>query len=137
MISLKDVAAAFLEFKKWPVFATPDDNMICTQFAGHNGRWNSFVQIHPEQPIAIVYSLFPEPCPPEKETEVLELIAHCNDGLMVGNFEYDFEHREIRFKTSLNATHMTEKLEIFDSVFYYNFLAMDQFFQKFAKVLKE
>ena len=137
MISLKDVAAAFLEFKQWPIFATPDPNMICTQFAGHNGQWNSFVQLHPEQPIAIVYSLFPIQCPTEKEAVLLELIARCNSGLMIGNFEYDFDHREVRFKTSLNATHMSEKLEIFDSVFYYNFLAMDQFFPKFKALLTE
>ena len=137
MISLKDVAAAFLEWKKWPIFATPDPNMICTQFAGHNGQWNVFIQIHPEMPIAIVYSLLPFSCPAEKETELLALIAQCNNGLMIGNFEYNFEHREVRFKTSLNATYMAEKLEIFDSAFYYNFLAMDQFFPKFAALLAD
>ena len=135
--SLKDVAVAFLEFKHWPIFATPDPNLICSQFAGHNGKWNVFIQCHPEQPIALVYSLFPQTCPPEKEMQALELIARCNDGLMIGNFEYIFEHREIRFKTSLNATHMAEKLNIFDSVFYYNFLAMDQFFAKFAELLSD
>jgi len=128
MISLKDTAAAFLTYKNWPIFATEDPNLICTKFKGHNGSWNTFIQCHPSQPIVIIYSLFPHSCPENKEQDLLRLIAQLNDGLMIGNFEYNFEHREVRFKTSMNATYMTEKLEIFDAPFYHNFLAMDQYF---------
>ena len=128
MISLKDTAAAFLTYKNWPIFATEDPNLICTKFKGHNGSWNTFIQCHPSQPIVIIYSLFPHSCPQNKEQDLLRLIAQLNDGLMIGNFEYNFEHREVRFKTSMNATYMTEKLEIFDAPFYHNFLAMDQYF---------
>ena len=136
MISLKDVAAAFLTYKEWPIFATGDDHMICTQFAGHNGTWNVFIQCHPEQPIAIIHSLFPHTVSQDKEMDALRLLTTINDGLMIGNFEYNFEYREIRFKTSLHALHMTEKIEIFDSPFYYNFLAMDQYFPQLLEFCK-
>lgn len=128
MINLKDTAAAFLTYKNWPIFATEDPNLICTKFKGHNGSWNTFIQCHPSQPIVIIYSLFPHSCPEHKEQDLLRLLAQLNDGLMIGNFEYNFEHREVRFKTSMNATYMTEKLEIFDAPFYHNFLAIDQYF---------
>ena len=128
MINLRDTAAAFLTYKKWPIFATEDTNLICTKFKGHNGSWNTFIQCHPSQPIVIIYSLFPHSCPENKEQDLLRLITQLNDGLMIGNFEYNFEHREVRFKTSMNATYMSEKLEIFDAPFYHNFLAMDQYF---------
>ena len=136
MISLKDTAAAFLTYKKWPIFATNDANLICTQFQGHNGKWNTFIQCHPEQPIVIIYSLFPHPCPEHKENDLLRLVATLNDGLMIGNFEYNFEHREVRFKTSMNATHMNEKLEIFDAPIYHNFLAMDQYFTRLKALIQ-
>lgn len=135
MISLKDTAAAFLTYKEWPIFATQDPHLICTQFQGHHGRWNVFIQCHPEQPIAIIYSLFPHACPESKELDLLRLVAQLNDGLMIGNFEYNFEHREIRFKTALNATHMNEKLEIFDAPVYHNFLAMDQYFTRIKALI--
>ena len=92
MISLKDTAAAFLTYKN-RIFATNDPNLICTQFQGHNGKWNTFIQCHPEQPIVIIYSLFPHPCPEHKENDLLRLVATLNDGLMIGNFEYNWEHR--------------------------------------------
>ena len=128
MYTLKDVATAFLTYKKWPLFSTHDPNLLCTQFAGDNGTWNVFVQCHPEQPIMLVYSLFPKTCPKEQETEMMILLSRLNDGLLIGNFEYVFTHSEVRFKTSLNATHMDMKLEICDSPFYYNLLSMDQYF---------
>lgn len=135
MISLKEVAAAFLTYKKWPIFATPDPHLFCTQFQGDNGTWNVFIQCHPEQPIALIHSLFPQQCPPEKESQMLYLLAKLNDGLMIGNFEYNFTNREILFKTALNATHMPEKLNIFDAPFYYNFLAMDNHFKEIQSLL--
>ena len=56
-------------------------------------------------------------------------------GLMIGNFEYNFEHQELRFKTGLNATHMNLRLEICDSPFYYNLLSMDQYFDRITSVM--
>ena len=78
MYTLTDVATAFLTFKEWPLFSTQDPNLLCTQFAGDNGTWNVFVQCHPEQPIMLIYSLFPIKCPPERQNEVLLLIAQLS-----------------------------------------------------------
>ena len=137
MYTLTDVATAFLTFKEWPIFSTPDPNLLCTKFAGENGTWNVFVQCHPEQPIMLIYSLFPIKCPAERQNDILHLIARANEGLMVGNFEYVFEHSEIRFKTSLNATHMEMKIQICDSPFYYNLLSMDQYFKMFSACIQD
>ena len=128
MYTLNDIATAFLTYKEWPLFSTEDPNLLCTQFAGNSGNWNVFVQCHPEQPIMLIYSLFPNKCPPEQQHEIMILLTRLNDGLLIGNFEYVFAHSEIRFKTSLNATHMEMKLEICDSPFYYNLLSMDRYF---------
>jgi hypothetical protein len=137
MYTLKDVVTAFLTFKEWPIFTSPDPNLLCTKFSGENGTWNVFIQCHPEQPIMVVYSLFPISCPIDKQTDILLLIAKANDGLMIGNFEFVFEHSEIRFKTSLNATHMDMQLQICDAPFYYNLLSMDQYFSSFKSCIEE
>ena len=132
---LRHVALAFLKHKQWPIFGTEDANVFCTVFKGENGQWQVYVQCHPEQPMFVVYSLFPKTCPAERESELIELIARLNDGLMIGNFEYSFAHKELRFKTGINATHMDMKLEICDSPFYYNLLSMDQYYEAIESVM--
>lgn len=132
---LRHVALAFLKHKQWPIFGSTDPNVFCTVFKGENGQWQVYVQCHPEQPMMVVYSLFPKTCPSNRETELIELIARLNDGLMIGNFEYSFEHKELRFKTGINATHMEMRLEICDSPFYYNLLSMDQYFKPIEAVI--
>ena len=64
------------------------------------------------------------------------LLTKLNDGLSIGNFEYVFEHSEIRFKTSLNATHMDMELQICDAPFYYNLLSMDQYYPLLAECVE-
>ena len=136
MYTLTDVATAFLSYKEWPLFSTNDPHLLCTRFAGSNGTWNVFVQCHPEQPIMLIYSLFPIKCPTERISDMVMLIAKLNDGLSIGNFEYVFEHSEIRFKTSLNATHMKMELQICDAPFYYNLLSMDQYYPMLQKCIE-
>ncbi len=135
--SILPVAVAFFEWKGWTVLNTDSPNMIYTHFQGNNGQWKLFVVAHPEKPILVCYSLFPKTIEPTEHPKIFELLSQLNDGLMIGNFEYSYEHREIRYKTSLDATDMPESLSICNSMVYYNLTAMDQYFPVLEKFIAQ
>ena len=111
--------------------------MIYTHFHGNNGKWKLFVLAHTEKPILICYSLFPETVKLHQHPAIFELLTKLNDGLMIGNFEYSSTHQEIRYKTSVDASGMTESLSICNPLVYYNLMAMDQYFPTLEKFIIE
>ena len=122
---------AFFEWKEWTILRDPETGMVYTFFEGDNATWKLFALCHPERPILALYSLFPKTVPMNREAEIIQLITKINDGLIIGNFEYSFSHKEIKYRTSLDATGMPIDLKMCNSIAYYNLLAMDQYYRCF------
>lgn len=128
MSDMLSLIMAFFQWKGWTPLKNDNPNMVYALFEGKNGKWKLIALCHPERPIIALYSLFPLPVPKERQQDLLTLIAMINDGMIVGNFEFTFEHQEVKYRTSLDATGMHLDLKMANPLAYYNLLAMDQYY---------
>jgi hypothetical protein len=63
-----------------------------------------------EDGLLLFYSYLDEPVPEEKRLAVAELLTRANSGIFIGNFELDFSDGQVRFKTSIDLSEITESL---------------------------
>lgn len=76
------------------------DHFIQTEFEAKNGDFELYAFAREESRQVVVYSVCAEFAPQEKRAAVAELLSRANYGLILGNFELDFDDGEIRFRTS-------------------------------------
>ena len=72
-------------------------------FKGEQGEWRCYTEIRETPPQFVFYSLCPVKAPTEKRQLIAEFLTRANYDLLIGNFEFDFEDGEIRYKTSIDV----------------------------------
>ena len=72
-------------------------------FQGDAGRWTCLAQTDDEAQQVVFYSLCPISVVDEHYGAIAELILRVNEGLIIGNFEFDVDQGDIRYKTSLDT----------------------------------
>jgi hypothetical protein len=63
-------------------------------------RWFCYAEVLEDSQQFVFYSVCPIKIPHVKRLAVAEYIARANYGLVIGNFELDFDYGEVRCKTS-------------------------------------
>ena len=85
----------------------------------------------------IFYSVLESFTPPDKLPAMAEFLTRANYGMVIGNFELDFNDGEVRYKSSIdvttNAEHLTEAQ--FRSLVFTNVLMMDKYFPGLMSVM--
>ncbi len=135
MASLLDTVAAFFEQDQWPFRRVEDPALVQTQFQGENGQWFCFAQAKDSVGQLVFYSICPVKAPKDKNTALAEFLTRVNFGLLMGNFEMDFEDGQIRFKTSLDVEgdRLTEALV--KNLVYANVFVTDQYLPGILKAI--
>jgi hypothetical protein len=72
-------------------------------YQGAASTWTCFARVREDQHQVVFYSVFPTSVPESRRRTLSEFITRVNYGLIVGNFELDFEDGELRYKTCLEA----------------------------------
>jgi hypothetical protein len=132
---LFDAMLDFFKSDDWPTIQLEDRPVLSMNFDGKNARWTCFAQAREEQQQFIFYSVCPVNAPAEKRTMLAEFITRANYGLIIGNFELDFEDGEIRYKTSLDAEGLTLSPALFKNLVYANLSMMDQYLPGIMSIL--
>jgi hypothetical protein len=109
----------------WNLQLSDDEEVIVAKYSADFGEWFFFAKQATELDQLAFYSVYPEPCPPHLRTEMVLLLSMINDGLVVGNFEYGFEHDEVRCKTSMEFKVAVFTPEIGRSLVYKNLRLME------------
>ncbi|MCS6820133.1 MAG: YbjN domain-containing protein, partial [Chitinophagales bacterium] len=65
-----------------------------------NGAVRVIIEYFPQNLVVSIYSVFAINIPEPKRKAVAEYITRANYGLLLGNFEMDFNDGEVRFKNS-------------------------------------
>ncbi|MBW4652194.1 MAG: YbjN domain-containing protein [Kaiparowitsia implicata GSE-PSE-MK54-09C] len=97
------VFAAMLDFftkDDWSFLRIQGEPALRLAFEGQNGSWNCYAKAREDAGQIVFYSLCPLAAPDDKRPAVAEFITRANYGMVLGNFELDFEDGEIRYKTS-------------------------------------
>ncbi|MFQ3648414.1 MAG: YbjN domain-containing protein [Anaerolineae bacterium] len=93
----------FFEEDEWDFQWMEGASVLSMGFSGKNGKWQCFAQAREAQQQFVFYSVLPINVPPEKRQKVAELITRINYGMVIGNFEMDFDDGEVRYKTSVDV----------------------------------
>jgi len=101
--SLLQRLIAFFRAHQWPFEQISDLPALRLHFDGENGAWTCYAHAREADCQFVFYSLLPVNAPPDKLASVAEFITRANYGMIVGNFELNYEDGEVRYKTSVDV----------------------------------
>jgi hypothetical protein len=94
---------AYFTKDDWTFTKLQGQSILQMAYQGENGLWNCYAQAREPQEQFVFYSIYPELVSEDKRLAMAELLTRLNYGLVIGNFEMDFNDGEIRYKTSIGV----------------------------------
>ncbi len=122
-----DALTNFFNRRNWMIKVDYDDPGVHTTYAGNNGQFNCFAKLRLEQSQLVFYSIFPIRTPKDKRMLMAELITRANFGMVIGNFELDFNDGEVRYKSSLDFEGVGLLDKMLENLIHANILTMDRY----------
>jgi len=116
----------FLEADNWP-HSQVNEYTFSTGFQGENGQFACYAQVRETESQFVFYSVCSIKISPDRRTEVAEYLTRANYGMILGNFEMDFNDGEVRYKTSIDTEHDTLSYTLVKNVVYPNVMMMDKY----------
>jgi hypothetical protein len=120
----------------WTFTKLQGEPVLQTGFQGENGAWNCYATTREEQQQIAFYSIAPITAPENKRSQIAEFIARANYGMIIGNFELDFNDGEIRYKTSIDVSSDNLSLAIIKNLVYSNVMMMDEYLPGIMAVIE-
>jgi hypothetical protein len=117
----------FFEEDKWYFSPVVDKPSLQMAYEGENGQWTCYAHSKEELEQFVFYSLCPIKAPKSKLLKMAEFLTRANYGLIIGNFEMDFEDGEIRFKTSIDVENTDLNSALIKPIVYANIFTMDRY----------
>lgn len=103
---------------------------------GASGRWSCVAQAREEEQQVLLYSVCPHPVPPPKRPAMAEFLTRANWGLVIGNFELDWDGGGVRFKTSLDLEGDRLSDALMKAAVTANLVTMDRYLPGIVAVLQ-
>lgn len=126
----------FFDKEDWSFAQINEQTAIRLVFRGKNGQWNCYAKVNEDQKIFIFYSVCPIAAPESKRTAIAEFIARANYGMIIGNFELDYDDGDIRYKTSIDVEGDSITFPLIKQLVYTNVLTMDQYLPAIIAVVE-
>jgi hypothetical protein len=130
-----DALVGFFDSENWATTRLADETILQMAFQGRSHQWMCFAQAREDLGQIVFYSVAPVVIPPEKRLAVAEFITRANYGLIIGNFEMDFQDGEFRYKTSLDLEGVVPVPALFAPLVYANVATMDRYLPGLMAVL--
>ncbi|MFM6002784.1 MAG: YbjN domain-containing protein, partial [Sphaerospermopsis kisseleviana] len=125
----------FFTADDWPFIKLSGQPALQISFQGKNGKWNCYARAREEQQQFVFYSICPVNAPEEKRLAVAEFITRANSGMMIGNFELDFNDGEISYKTSIDVEGDRISSAFIKRLVYANVMMMDEYLPGILSVI--
>jgi hypothetical protein len=135
MSPILDTAMQFFKEDEWPFTQLEGKPILRTAFSGKNGNWNCFAQAREEQYRFIFYSVCAANTPEPRRPAMAEFLTRANYGLIIGNFELDYNDGEVRFKTSIDVEGDELTSALVKQMVYANVLTFDKYLPGVMKVM--
>lgn len=133
--SLFDIVRTFFETDDWETYQVGDLPILNIPFTGRTAQWMCYAQVRETQGQFVFYSVCPVLTPADRQNAIVEFITRVNYGLVIGNFEFDYEDGEIRYKTSVDVEGETLSQGMIQHIVYANLVMMDHFLPSVLRVL--
>jgi hypothetical protein len=125
----------FFEEDDWKFYEMADAPVLMMTFSGKNGRWTCYAQARETQEQFVFYSVCPINAPPDKLNQVVEFITRANYGMIIGNFELDYNDGEIRYKTSIDVEGADFPPILVKQMVYANVVVLDRYLAGIMRVI--
>jgi hypothetical protein len=117
-------------------FARVDNRPILRMgFQGKNGNWTCYAQSREEDEQFLFYAICPLAIPEARRTAVAEYLTRANYGMIIGNFEMDFDDGEVRFKSSVDVQGIELVPDLIRNAAYPACLMMDKYLPGLIAIL--
>ncbi|NES67194.1 MAG: YbjN domain-containing protein [Okeania sp. SIO2D1] len=118
---------AYFTKDDWTFTKLQGQSVLQMAYQGQNGLWNCYAQARETEEQFVFYSIYPELVSEEKRLAMAELLTRINYGLIIGNFEMDFNDGEIRYKTSIGVEGNILTHQIIKRLVYANVAIIDYY----------
>lgn len=125
----------FFEDDNWDFQWLNGMSVLSMGFSGQNGNWTCYAQARETQHQFVFYSVLPVNVPEDKRQPISEFITRANYGMIIGNFELDYDDGEVRYKTSIDVEGADLSHPLIRQVVYTNVLVMDRYMPGLMKVI--
>jgi len=122
-----DAVVRFFREDDWHFEQLPGKPILRLGFRGENGAWNCYAQAREAQHQFVFYSTLDVNVPPNRRQAMAEFLTRANYGLVIGNFEMDFNDGEVRYKTSIDVEGDRLTSALIKQMVYINVLMMDRY----------
>ncbi|MEH2366554.1 YbjN domain-containing protein [Nostoc sp.] len=133
--SLFYIIVNFFQQEDWQFQQISKEQTLRLAFQGKNGKWDCFAKEREKQQQFVFYSICPVNAPEEKRLVIAEFIARANSGMIIGNFELDFNDGEISYKTSIDVEGDRLSFALIKRVVYANVAMMDEYLPGIMSVI--
>jgi hypothetical protein len=130
-----NILVEFFEDDEWDFHWMEGAPILSMGFTGRNGKWMCYAQAREEQEQFVFYSVCPVNTPEDRRHDVAEFITRANYGMIIGNFEMDFNDGEVRYKTSIDVEGDTLTAALIKQMVYSNVIIMDRYLPGIMRVI--
>lgn len=135
MPAILDELIIFFEEDDWRFDQMHDMPAVHTVFTGDNSKWDCYAHAREDTSQCVFYSVLPVTVPPNKRAAAAEFITRANYGMMIGNFEMNYDDGEVRYKTSIDVTGDQINFALIKQLVYANCATMDQYLPGLMSVI--
>ena len=135
MGQLFEAVVDYLNEDDWKYNIVKDDTALVLSFRGRSGSWQCFANVDEERQWFSFFSILPSNVPEEKRPIIAEFITRANYGLVIGNFEMDYNDGEVRYKTSIDVEGGELSPKMIENMMQANLMTMDRYFPGLMSVL--
>jgi len=121
-----DNTKTILEIQEWP-FQSLDETTLKIDIDGKVANWVVLIKVLEEIGQLVIYSIASNKAPQPQRNAVQEFLTRANFGLRIGNFEFNIDTGEIRFKTSLQFAGETLAPEMIEQCLLINMFTMEKY----------
>jgi hypothetical protein len=125
----------FFEEDDWEFTWLDGTPILSMGFSGKNGKWMCYAQAREDQHQFVFYSVCPINAPKYRRHAVAEFITRANYGMIIGNFEMDYEDGEIRYKTSIDVEGTSLLPALVKQMVYSNVLITDRYLPGLMRII--
>ena len=133
---LLEKAMAYFQSDDWDTQPI-SETVLQTAFRGDNGEWDCLAVVLDSSNHFLFYSIIGESVPEACRQQMAMFLHRANHGLNLGNFEFDMNQGELRFKTSVQVDPDQFSHELFQSLIHHNVLVVDEYFPGIRSIINE
>jgi hypothetical protein len=127
MGAIYDTAVQFFKDEEWVFVEIEGKPALSLNYAGKSGTWSCFAKAEEDKEMMLFYSYCPVKVPENKRPLVGDFLTRANYGLLVGNFEMDYNDGEVRYKTSIDVEGDKLSVPLVKRLVYDNLAVMDRY----------